>query len=289
MTASPFRRLLVVNSSPEPDMHLLRYAAMLGSGSERPELMIATPGGETAMRYLAPWSRCAVVGHPNVELSFRVMLEPHLDLLFDMAGESQCDLIVARHPRHLDHSRTLLTQLLFNAPCAVCLLPGKERPILRRPIVRIELTSKGRELLTRAAAFAKQMGSDELLAAYTYFRDGFDNLPHSLVKLREQRQLELYRFLSRCNLSGVNCTPIMEESSKQAETLLRVAAQRDADMIIIDPDVDEAPSWQWNHREAEALASAAGIPLLASRIAPRKGIMGLLRDQVFTAREPAFN
>lgn len=289
MTPSSFRRLLVVNHTPEPDMHLLRYAAMLSSGVERPELMIATPGGEAAMRSLAPWSRCAVVGHPNAELSFRVMLEPHLDLLFDMAEEARCDLIVARHPRRLEHSRTLLNQLLFDAPCAVCLVPGKERPVMRRPMVRIELTSKGRELLSRAATFAKMMGSEELFAVHTYFRDGLDALPHSLEKLREQRMLDLYRFIGRTNLSGVNCTPILEDSAKQAESLLRLAAQRDADMMIVDPDVDEAPAWQWNHREAEALAASAGIPLLAARIAPRKGLMGILRDQVFCAREPAFN
>jgi len=289
MTASPFRRLLVVNSTPEPDLQLLRYASMLSSGAERPELVIATPGGEAAMRCLAPSSRCAIVGHPNTELSFRVMLEPHLDLLFDMAEESQCDLIVARHPRHLEHSRTLLSQLLFDAPCAVCLVPGRDRPAMRRPMVRIELTSKGRELLTRTAAFAKMMGSDELFAVFTYFRDSFDSLPHALEKLRERRLLDLYRFISRTDLSGMCCTPILEDSSKQAASLLRVAAQRDADMLIIDPDVDEAPSWQWNHREAEALAAATGIPLLAMRVAPRRGLMGMLRDQVFCAHEPAFN
>lgn len=289
MTPSPFRRILVVNHTSEPDVHLLRYAAMLSSGVERPELVIATPGGEVAMRCLAPWSRCAVVGYPNAELSFRVMLEPHLDLLFDMARESECDLIVARHPRHLEHSRKLLSQLLFDSPCAVCLVPGKDQPAMRKPMVRIELTPKGRELLTRAAVFAKLLGSDEMFAVHTYFRDLLDAEEESAAAHRHHQMLALYRFISRTELSGINLTPILEESSKQAGTLLRLAGERAADMLMFDPDVDQAPSWMWNHREAEALAASAQVPLLAARVAPRKGLLGMLRDQVFCAREPTFN
>jgi hypothetical protein len=270
-------------------MDLLRFGGILGSSAERPELMIATPAGEMAMRYLAPWSRCALVGQPETELSFRVMLEPNLDLLFDMAVESECDLIVTRHPRNLEHSKALLNQLLFDAPCAVCLVPDKVRPTLRRPLVRIETTPKGRELLARAAVFAKAVGSEELLAVNTYFREGLNGAPESLEQLREQRSLELYRFIARTDLMGVNCTPLLEDSPKQAETILRIAAQRNADLLIIDPDVDKAPTWQWNRREAEALAGSTNIPLLAARVAPRKGLMAVLREQVFCAMEPAFN
>jgi hypothetical protein len=101
--------------------------------------------------------------------------------------------------------------------------------------------------------------------------------------------LEFYRFLARTDLGGVNCTPVLEESPRQSAGLLRLAEQYEADMLIIDPDADKAPVWQWNRREASALARSAEIPLLALRIAPAKGPMQMLRERIFCGMEPMFN
>jgi hypothetical protein len=256
MSHSPFGRLLVVDSTPTADLELLRYAEMLGSLACKPEVLIAPPAAGSAV--------------------------PDLGLLFAIVQYSKCDLIVARHPRHMEPGRGLLHQLLFEAPCAVCLVPEGTRPNLRRPMVRVEPTAKGRELLAIAAALSRAAGTDELVAVHSYFRYGLNYEPESLEKLRSERTLELYRFLARADLSGVNCTPVLEDTPRQSDALLRLVSERDSDLLIIDPDVDRAPVWQWNRREAAGLARSATVPVLTTRLGPRRPA------PFFSAMEPIF-
>jgi hypothetical protein len=284
----PFQRVMVLNASPEPDFELLRYSAKMVRGAVDPAMIVAAQAGEAAMRFLAPCSRLALAGCPEAELSFRVMLEPHLDLLFEMAEESECDLIVARHPRGSEQARGLIARFLYDAPCAVCLVPKGAECTLRRPMVRVEPTARGRELLSAAAAFSRAAGSDELLAVHPYFRTGMD-LQLSSAAPDDERILEFYRFLARTDLSGVSCTLLLEENSRQAAGLLRLARERGSDLLIVDPDADRAPVWQWNRREAGALANSVHVALLSLRVARNQGLVSILREQVFCEMEPTFN
>lgn len=287
--AFPFQRLFVINPTQQPDIDLLRYATMLASLMDRPELVIATPPGEMAMRYLAPISRCLLGERLNAVLSFRVMIEPDISLLFDEAAEGQCDLIVARHPRKLLHSRQLLKQLLFDAPCSVCIVPEGASPSFRRPLVRIEPCERGGRLLEMAAALSKRAGSEEIVAVHQYFGYGLNSRPEFLEHVYEQRMLELYRFLARVNLAGVNCTPVLEETPRRMSALLRLAARRGADLLIFDPANNGAPAWQWNARVVESIARAAKMPILAVRTSRERSFMTVLQEQVFCEMEPIFN
>jgi hypothetical protein len=288
MTSYPFQRLLVVNSRPEPDTGLLRYAAALKSREPEAEVVVASAAGETVMRYLATAAR-SILGQDDTTISFRVLLDPHLDLVFDLAMESRCDLIVARQPGDSSEARVVVRQLLFEAPCAVCLVPEDARASIRRPLVRIEPTARGERLLAIASALARHARSEELFALHTYFHAGLDADPATLRQLRTEREIELYRFLARADISGVNCTPVLEESPKQGHSLLRVAATRQADLLVFDPAVDQAPIWQWNRRHSEALAREARLPVLSVCLSPAPSIIAGLRERVFTEMEVPFN
>jgi hypothetical protein len=282
----PFQRLLVANPQPHPDVDLLRYAAMLASFTSEPEVVIASPAGEPVMRSLAPLSRCVFAAPRETNLSFRILLEPSLDLVFDLAVERQSDLIVTRHPRHAPQSDVLLRQLLFDSPCSVCLVPDGSRTSLERPILRAETTPRGAKLLSLAAAACP--GAD-VIAANMYFHYGLNSAPETIEQIREQRLLEMYRFLARADILGVNCTPLVEESPRQAEALLGLAERYECDLVIVDPVPDAAPVWQWNRRQVESVARMARVPLLSARLEPRSGLLGYLREQVFCEMEPMFN
>jgi hypothetical protein len=288
MTPYPFGRLLVVNSSQEPDSGLLRYAAALKSRQPDAEIVVASTAGESVMRYLATVTR-SILGQGDTAISFRVLLEPHLDLIFDLAMEARCDLIVARQPNNSSDGRLVVRQLLFDAPCAVCLVPDGARASVRRPLVRLEPTSRGSRLLGIASALARHSRSDELLALHTYFHAGLDAETQTLRQLRMEREIELYRFLARADLSGVNCTPLLQESPSQGRSLLRIAGERQADLLIFDPAVDQTPVWQWNRRHSEALARVTPVPVLSVRLGTASKVIGSLREHVFTEMEVPFN
>jgi hypothetical protein len=288
MTPYPFGRLLVVNSSQEPDSGLLRYAAALKSRQPDAEIVVASTAGESVMRYLATVTR-SILGQDETAISFRVLLEPHLDLIFDLAMEARCDLIVARQPNDSSDGRLVVRQLLFDAPCAVCLVPDGARASVRRPLVRLEPTSRGSRLLGIASALARHSRSDELLALHTYFHAGLDAETQTLRQLRMEREIELYRFLARADLSGVNCTPLLQESPSQGRSLLRIAGERQADLLIFDPAMDQTPVWQWNRRHSEALARVTPVPVLSVRLGTASKVIGSLREHVFTEMEVPFN
>jgi hypothetical protein len=289
MSSYPFQRLLVVNSQPVPDAALLRYAAGLKSTSPGAEVLIASAAGERVMRDLAPLTR-AVLGAGDTPISFRVLLEPHLDLLFDLAVEAQSDLIIARHPRGSNEARLIVRQLLFEAPCAVCLVPEGARACVRRPLVRLEPTSRGARLLGVASAIARHARSEELIALHTYFHEGLDAEPDTVHQRRRERELDLYRFLARADLAGVNCTPLLEENPSQTRSLIRNAETRQADLLVFDPAVDQMPVWQWNRRKSESLARSARIPVLSARFGGASNkVLRTLRERVFTEMEVSFN
>jgi nucleotide-binding universal stress UspA family protein len=288
--AYPFQRIVVVNPGSEPDVELLQYAAMTASFAENPEILIVSPAGERVMRSLAPISRCVFENRVEAKLSFRILFEPDLDLLFELAREWDAELIVVRHPRRLKGHRLLIRQLLFESPCSVCLVPQDARASMCRPTVRIEPTDKGAMLLSIAAAASKHAGSEELFIVRLYFKYGLDSREDTLERLREEQTLEMYCFLARAELSGVNCRPILEESPRQAKTLLKLAAENDSDLLIIDPSAGAAPIWQWNGREAESVAKLTRIPLLVVRSdGPRRRFTEFLREEVFCEMEPMFN
>jgi hypothetical protein len=289
MSPYPFRRLLVVNSHPEPDAELLRYAAALKCTTPEAEVLIASAAGERIMRDLAPLTR-ATLGGGNTRISFRVLLESHLDLLFDLAIDWQADLIVARQPQGSSDARLVIRQLLFEAPCAVCLVPKGARACARRPLVRLEPTARGARLLNMASALARHARSEDLIALHTYFHDALTLEPAMLRQLRMEREMELYRFLARADLSGVNCTPLVEENPSQIRTLLRVAEHRQADLLVFDPAVDQIPVWQWNRRQSETLARSTRIPVLsACMTSESRKTLRALRVHVFTEMELPFN
>jgi len=155
--------------------------------------------------------------------------------------------------------------------------------------VRLEPTTRGSRLLGIASALARHSRSDELLALHTYFHAGLDAERQTLRQLRMEREIELYRFLARADLSGVNCTPLLEESPSQSRSLLRIAAERQADLLAFDPATDEMPVWQWNRRHSEALARATPLPVLSVCLSTASRIISSLREHVFTEMEVPFN
>src|SRR5262245_30134990 len=188
MSSYPFCRLLVVNSQPEPDSELLRYAAALKCTTPEAEVLIASAAGERIMRDLAPLAR-ATLGSGDTRISFRVLLESHLDLLFDLAIDSQADLIVARRPQDSSDARLVIRQLLVEAPCAVCLVPRGARASARRLLVRLETTPRGARLLNMASALARHARSEDLIALHTYFHDALTLEPAMLRQLRMEREM----------------------------------------------------------------------------------------------------
>jgi hypothetical protein len=290
MQPFPFSRLLIVNSKSYPDAGLLEYAAMLASCTHDAAAIVAGARGTGLQATLDPVARAflAPAGVCNPSVSLLPGLE--VDTLFAVARESRCDLMVLRHPRATAAAPVLLRHLLCLAPCPVCLVPEGAPPSLTRPLVRLSLTARGARLLALAASMTRHAGGDELIAAHNVFDYEVDEQPDLEERFRTTHELEIYRFLARADLSGVNCTPVRSSSVSDSAALLDLARKRAVDMLIVDPAADGGPVWQWNRREARRLAELSPVPVLSTGLAdPDRSWSSVLREQVFTEMEPKFN
>lgn len=207
----------------------------------------------------------------------------------DGAVRAGCDLILASHRPGSRLSRVALRTLLFESPCPVCVVPEGARLSFERPLVRLSLTPRGSRLLSLAASLTRHAGGDELLAVHNVFGYDVDEQPDLAERFRTRDELAIYRFLARANLCGVNVTPIRESRPGEARALLGVARRRGAGLLIVDPGVDNSLVWQWNRREAWNLALGSEIPVLSTGLSNEdRGWRRVLREQIFTEREPKF-
>jgi hypothetical protein len=290
MRPFPFQRLLVVNSKAYPDAGLLEYAAMLASCSDDASAIVAGARGTGLQATLAPVSQAFLAPAGIADPTVSLIPDLNVDTLFAAARDARCDLMVLRRPRGASSAQVLLRHLLCLAPCPVCLVPEDAPPSLTRPLVRLSLTARGARLLALAASVTRHAGGEELIAAHNVFDYEVDEIPDLEEKFRTAHELEIYRFLARADLSGVNCTPVRASSPSETGVMLKLAKQRGVDLVILDPGADGGPVWQWNRREARKLAELSPVPVLATGLAESERSWGsVLRDQVFTEMEPKFN
>jgi hypothetical protein len=278
MRSFPFARALVVSASGNPGLDLLTDALTLVSHSREGEVVAAVTDTANCMEpEYAPWS-------------YRQLPDLGVGSVFEAATRSGCDLILTRAPARTWTGATWLRELLFESPCPVCLIPAGARLSLERALVRLSLTPRGSRLLSLAAGLIRGVGGEELLAVHNVFDYDVDEQPDLSEKLRTRDELEIYRFLARADLCGVNVSPIRESRPGEARTLLGVARRREARLLVVDPGEDAGPVWQWNRREVLNLAMLSDIAVISTGLSNQdRGWKQVLRQRVFTEREPKFN
>jgi hypothetical protein len=278
MQSFPFSRVLVVNDSSNPGLGLLTDALSLASHSPQGEVLAAVTDITNCMEAeYAPWT-------------YRVLPDLSVDSVFEAATRFRCDLILARPPANTWAGSSWLRGLLFESPCPVCLIPAGARLSLERALVRLSLTPRGSRLLSLAAGLIRAVGGEELVAVHNVFDYDVDEHPDLSEDLRTRDELAIYRFLARTDLSGVNVSPIRESRPGEARTLLGVARRRGARLLVIDPGNDGGPVWQWNRREVLNLAMHSDIAVISTGLSNQdRGWRQILRQRVFTEREPKFN
>jgi hypothetical protein len=264
MQPFPFSRLLVVNSKSYPDAGLLEYAAMLAACTDDAAATVVGARGTGLRATLDPVARAFLAPAGVCNPSVWLLPGLEVDTLFAAARESRCDLMVLRHPRAAAAAPAPLRHLLGLAPCPVCLVPEGAPPSLRRPLVRLSLTARGARLLALAASVTRHAGGEELIAAHNVFDYEVDEQPGLEERFRTTHELEIYRFLARADLSGVNCTPVRSSSVSDSGALLDLARKRGVDMLIMDSAADGGPVWQWHRRESRRLAELSPVPVLST-------------------------
>ena len=162
---------------------------------------------------------------------------------------------------------------------------GGASPLVKvaRIVVGVELDHSGQALLGWATRFSRAVDAEELVVVHSYVRETMVNDDALQEVFRNQRLLDLFRFLSKADLHGVACTPIVEESAAPHEVLARIAGERRADLVMVGKGKKSAA------RIAGRFLESSRVPLVQVVLPDLdRGWKGILR-RVFSQQEPAFN
>ncbi|MCW5983469.1 MAG: universal stress protein [Bryobacteraceae bacterium] len=284
MIAPLFRRVVVAHSGPTLDFGLLDYAALLSSLQAPASVQVLAAPIRGALQSLGTAIRRVFAARGVHSVSPRLLAEPDLDEVFSAAKEQEADLLVVKHPRELPDGRAVAARLLRQATCSVCYVPERGADGIGRPLAAIKLEPQGSQLLEFAARLSSAARAEELIAMHTCFRDTLYGGSEADERFRQENVLEMYRFVARANLYGAPATPVVEENTRYETAMLKVARERNADLLLVGASDPPLLARDWG---AEQLLWQCQAPLIQAVLHPRKSPS--LWKRVFSQPEPAFN
>jgi hypothetical protein len=280
-----FRRILLAHGAAEPDFDLFRYAATIASVFGAEQTLVAVTPGHKDPGSLVRIARSAFDSRSG-KLDFRLLIQSDPAALLEIAAEQGAELVMT--PSLAPAWNGSLEQLAFESRCPVWFVPQRFGTRLRRAMVRVD-PPDSTLLLGAAAAACKAAGVEELVVAHVFSQFTLDQDAASLRRFERERTLELYRFLARIDISGMNCTPLVEESLRPVDALIRMVKRYEPDAIF------DSLSWpgiqcKWSRSEASRFLRALGIPLI-NIPAPgdRPARSAILKSRVFPESEPSFS
>jgi hypothetical protein len=265
-----FERLLVVHRGPVIERDLLDYAAWVAAMSgASAHLLVAPDAG--VLHTFAPVAR-AIFARRGVErVSMTAMIDRHIDGLFDAVRVHRADLILTRPFSSRRAGRRAALRLWNDAPCAVWTVPCGSPPAVTRALTDITDEAGGPLLLERAARLCRRAAANDLIVFRSCFRDMRTAEEDLQARFLHQQLLALYRTLHHVPLSGMPCTPVVDELPSVHRALRAMAYDHAADLLIVDPASSPAPRWSDSRRDVADFLAACDLPLLQLRGEPASG------------------
>jgi hypothetical protein len=172
MTPNPaFERVVLVHTAKDPEHDLLEYAALLASTTPDGAAVAAVYPANGVLRALTPALRGLFEARGLRSPDVRVLTEPDVDGVLEAAREHCANLLVVRHPRFLEDSRSLARIILSEAPCSVCFVPLGVEPRIRRVIVTLAADGADADLVAHAVQVYNGAGATELVAVHSRFSE----------------------------------------------------------------------------------------------------------------------
>jgi nucleotide-binding universal stress UspA family protein len=228
----------------EADASLLRYAAMvarLGTASElrfvhvQPERAEpAAEGHDDVRRDLEAAVRQHAQGVPgDTTVSYEVLQGPLTDQLLTHVADRHVDLLFVGHRRNHSGRKALARRLAMKAPCSVWMVPDGSPPAIHRVLVPIDFSDHAADTMRVATSLAQRHGLPEVLALHVYFNEARTTFDEYDQILRGEEQEAFRQFIGPINCHGVQVRPLFEEGADISQTISRVAAREQADLIVM--------------------------------------------------------
>lgn len=170
---------------------------------------------------------------PGIESDWHVVPGVRIDALLRAATQLRADVILVGHRRERSGRRSLARRLAMVAPCSVWLVPEGAPATIHTVLAPVDFSDNSADALRTAVEVARTSGATALTVLHVTFDPTIVRYDEHVAEQRADEDDHLRRFLAGVDTAGVRMTALTEEGPDAARTVLRVAAERQADLIVM--------------------------------------------------------
>lgn len=285
---TPDKRFVVGLSRTESDRGLAAYArqlADLGLGrwfefvhAIHPD----SPPGEiaAAQQFLDRLVQGAFAGAPiGVEATARVLPGIRIDVLLDEATRSHAGVLLVGHRRSHNGRRSLARRLAMVAPSSIWLIPDEAPKTIRTILAPVDYSDHSADALRVAATVARAAGVASLRVLHVAFDPATIRYEEHALEASADNARHMRDFLAGIDTDRLAVQAQYEEGSDAARTILRIAAERATDLLVLSTrGRSRAASILLGSVTAKVMAESPIAVLAVKHFGAAMGLFELLRS-----------
>lgn len=267
----PFSRVLLGATCTEEDGALFEYAALLArlrcaasfhvayvlpagfSAATGRDLAHATPAHLPFLGALSDAGRLTSSSH----------IGDPLDVLLQQALRIESDLLLVSQARVGGGRRPLARRLAMQAPCSVWMIPVGAPCRLDRVLAPVDLSPRSADALALATAVASAAGIDCCQVLHVRFEPSTTGYQEYEAASADNERDAFTLFAARVDWHRVDLEPILLESADVTGAILRVAAEKKADLIVMGTRGRSSAAAVVLGSETDHVLMSSSVPVLA--------------------------
>lgn len=287
------QKIVVGMTMTDSDSHLLGYAALLHATGISTSFdfvhvqlsqQSAKPAEDQEKLRLQMQARVTEhfkVGPDPINPQFHVLEGSREDRLAEYTERTGAGLILLGHRRNRRGKRSLARRLAMIAPASVWMVPEDAPVRIGKVLAPIDFSSHSADSLSIACGISGKANLQECDALHVFFDESTIRFDDSTEHLRGKEQTAFEQFVRPIETHNVKVTPLFEESSNVTHAVLRVAEQRQSDLIVMSTRGRSTAAAILLGSETSQTMVESKVPVLA--VKHRGAHLNLL--QVLTNRE----
>lgn len=157
--------------------------------------------------------------------------------------------------------RGVACQLARRAACSVWFVPNRANPQFDRILVPVDFSARAADSIRVATSLASFSGG-ECQALHVWFNDALFTHVSQAETVERRAIRDFDRFIARIDCWNVSVSPIFEESTNVAQSILRSAEQHSSDLIVLASRGRSRPAHILRPSLVERVIQHSRVPVL---------------------------
>jgi len=196
-------------------------------------------------------------------LSIEAIAGDPLDVLFGETVSRKVDVALVGVGRARFGRRSLARRLAMTAPCSVWMIPDEAPAVVNHPLVPVDLSARSAEALSVATAMVSTLDGNRCWTLHVRFNPATTTFGEYDEQLLGDVHRAFEVFAARVDTHDVDLGVLFEEGPDVAKTILRVAAERRVDLLVMSTRGRSRAAAVLLGSETDQVMMLSPIPVLA--------------------------